>query len=230
MAIDLGDRYPGQTDVGVSGYPHGRAKNVVTPGDGTGTPWERDIPNDIYGFLHGLLVSANIAPSGTPDTATVSQYRAALKALTRRNGITATLTGSGIAAGSTFALTPELETDDSGFVYSEVGGDDFILAPQQGLYLVALTLRVQCTSVTDGIEVQARATTGAQFLNIGGVRYNTNPVTPINMSGSRIMAIGPAVPLAVVAQATGGGSLTVLDGRISIARVSAAPSGGETGW
>lgn len=80
MAIRLEDEYPGQTVAATAAYPHGAAQNVTVPGDGQGTPWEKAIVNDIFGFLAALLAEGAITPSGTPDTATASQYLAGVYA------------------------------------------------------------------------------------------------------------------------------------------------------
>lgn len=75
MAIVPSSKYPAQTLLSdPSGYPYGKARNVVTAGDGSGTPWEADLVNDIFGFLQALLVGAGITPSNTPDKVGTSQY------------------------------------------------------------------------------------------------------------------------------------------------------------
>lgn len=79
MAIRIDEQYPGKTAGANSNYPHGEARNVTAPGDGTGTPWEKAIVNDDQGFKQALLEEAGITPSGTPDTAVASQYLQALK-------------------------------------------------------------------------------------------------------------------------------------------------------
>jgi hypothetical protein len=82
MALIPKDEYPLQTSTAdPAGYPYGAAKNQATFGDGTGTPWEAKVPNDVWGFLQGLLVAAGITPSGLPDKANASQYLQAIQAL-----------------------------------------------------------------------------------------------------------------------------------------------------
>jgi hypothetical protein len=51
------------------------------PGDQTGTPFDKDLFNDILGFLQGLIVDAGITISGNPDTADNSDYKDALEAI-----------------------------------------------------------------------------------------------------------------------------------------------------
>lgn len=81
MAINPETQYPGKIDPSSPDYPYGEARNVTTPGDGTGTPWEAALVNDIFGFQQALLTAGSVVPSGSPETATASQYLTALKAI-----------------------------------------------------------------------------------------------------------------------------------------------------
>lgn len=80
MAIKPADEYVYTTPASAA-YPGGSFLNASAPGAEDGTPFEQKWPNDIYGFLQGLLATAGIVPSGTPDTALVSQYRDAMESL-----------------------------------------------------------------------------------------------------------------------------------------------------
>lgn len=62
-------------------YPFGAARNVSSPGDGTGTPLDEAWLNDLWGLLQKLLDASGTTPSGTPDTVQSSQYYQALQAL-----------------------------------------------------------------------------------------------------------------------------------------------------
>lgn len=79
MAINPNSRYPTQTNAPDANYPYGSARNVSVPGDGTGTPWEEDIVNDLFGWQQQLLDAAGITPSGNPDKKGVSQYYNAMR-------------------------------------------------------------------------------------------------------------------------------------------------------
>jgi|SRR5690554_3920574 len=81
MAIIPSNEYPGQTNAPNAAYPQGSARDVSVPGAGDGTPWRATLVNDLFGFLQGLLADAGITPSGTPDTATDSQYVEAVNTL-----------------------------------------------------------------------------------------------------------------------------------------------------
>lgn len=89
MAISPKLRYPEQIDeTDLAGYPHGKAQNVAVEGDGTGTPLEKDIVNDVFGFQQAILAAAAVAPSGVPDKVGASQYLSALpKALGLLGGL-----------------------------------------------------------------------------------------------------------------------------------------------
>jgi hypothetical protein len=71
--------YNGQVDAPGASYPYGSARDDSTPGDLTGTPRIASEVNDWFGFAQALLGAAAIVPSGSPDTATTSQYLNALR-------------------------------------------------------------------------------------------------------------------------------------------------------
>lgn len=81
MALDLTTQYPGKTAGATANYPLGEPRNVTVSGDGTGTPWEAAIVKDIVGVLQATLTEAGVTPSGSPDTALVSQYLEAFRTL-----------------------------------------------------------------------------------------------------------------------------------------------------
>lgn len=78
MAINPETQYPGKIAPGTPDYPYGAARNITVPGDGTGTPWEAALVNDILGFQQAILAAAEEVPTGTPEKATASQYLTAL--------------------------------------------------------------------------------------------------------------------------------------------------------
>lgn len=82
MAINPETQYPGKIAPATPEYPYGGARNITTPGDGTGTPWDAALVNDIFGFQQALLGRANSVPSGTPDKVGASQYLDALQNVT----------------------------------------------------------------------------------------------------------------------------------------------------
>lgn len=79
MGLNPYSRYPSNTAAPTAGYPYGSARNVTVTGDGTGTPWEEDIINDILGFQQQLLDAAGITPSGNPDEVGTSDYFDAMR-------------------------------------------------------------------------------------------------------------------------------------------------------
>lgn len=87
MAIIPASEYPGKIATDVN-YPDGKAQNVTSPGDGTGTPWDAKLVNDIFGFQQRLTSLAGITPSGTPDNAASSQYFEAIWKLLNIRSVT----------------------------------------------------------------------------------------------------------------------------------------------
>lgn len=71
--------YNGQTSAPNANYTYGSARDDASPGDLTGTPRIAAEVNDILGFQQALLNAAAVVPSGSPDTAQVSQYLEALR-------------------------------------------------------------------------------------------------------------------------------------------------------
>ena len=88
MAINPETQYPGKTTAGSASYPYGGAQNVTAPGDGTGTPWEAALLNDIFGLQQAILSEAGVTPSGSPETALASQYKEATRAIMNMRLIT----------------------------------------------------------------------------------------------------------------------------------------------
>ena len=118
MAINPETQYPGKIAPSSPDYPFGAARNITAPGDGTGTPWEAALVNDWFGFFQGLLVGAGEVPTGTPDTASDSQYIQALKALSGRTPATV----AEIAAGKHKAGSRLEVTDRSAAAFDVVAG------------------------------------------------------------------------------------------------------------
>lgn len=80
MAIDFEDEYPGQVAAASADYPRGAPRNISLPGDGSGTPWEAALIKDLVAVWDRLMVDGGVTPSGSPDTALVSDYYDALVA------------------------------------------------------------------------------------------------------------------------------------------------------
>jgi hypothetical protein len=83
MAIAPATTYPGQTVTGDPAYPLGKARNITVAGDGTGTPWEADGVNDLYGAQQALLDAGAVAPNFVPDRVGASNYLSAIQRVAR---------------------------------------------------------------------------------------------------------------------------------------------------
>lgn len=142
MAINPETQYPGKITPGTPEYPHGSARNITLPGDGTGTPWDSALVNDLFGFQQALLAAAGLSPSGNPDKVGASQY---LEAVEKVAGTT------GAAFFSiTYATLADLgagETIGGETVAPETGGAAIVLSELSSLF------EVKDTGTADGIDV-----------------------------------------------------------------------------
>lgn len=93
MALIPETKYPGKITPASANYPYGEAQNITVPGDGTGTPWEEALVNDVFGMQQALLKAATVVPNGNPDRVGASQYLQALVTLLSSRGMTYTETG-----------------------------------------------------------------------------------------------------------------------------------------
>jgi len=140
MAISPKDIYPSQVDTtDPTGYPYGKAQNVSSPGDGSGTPLEKDWLSDWFGFQQAALDADGATPSGAPDKVGASQVLTAILGEARRSYASlnwkihqpeATFSGSGdymrdvaFAPDFYYAGTGYLDTivavgDDGGLYYT----------------------------------------------------------------------------------------------------------------
>ena len=79
--INPGVKYPLQTSTPDADFPFGGPQDVITPGDGKGTPYEAgSILGDTMGFFQKLVGAAGITPSGDVETALASDLYDALGA------------------------------------------------------------------------------------------------------------------------------------------------------
>ena len=83
MAINLSSNptTSGRITAASADYPYGSSKDETSPGAGDGTPYFKARADDIFGYQQWLLKKAGIVPSGTADTALVSQYGEAMLAI-----------------------------------------------------------------------------------------------------------------------------------------------------
>ena len=124
MALIPKNTYPGQTSAADPNYPQGKAQNITTPGDGTGTPLEEQWVNDLWGFLQDLLDRANITPDGNPDEVGASQYSDALHVVGEQlKSVGSLLLGSAANARLPRIVTPYSASTDRWTLISESAPD-----------------------------------------------------------------------------------------------------------
>lgn len=126
MAIAPKDEYPGQTITSDPAYPQGKARNVTVSGDGTGTPWEERLVNDIFGFQQALLEAASITPSGSPDEVGASQYLDAVRKVISRSTALRNWQPQDVTAGAPTRLHGVAFGDAAGRVVAVGSGSDIL--------------------------------------------------------------------------------------------------------
>jgi len=168
------DAYPGKVAPVSSEYPDGKAQNITSPGDGTGTPWEAKLVNDLFGFQQFITSKAGITPSGTPDNATASQqFDAMWKLLNVRSAV------HNITADANYTLTTgqnlyaKLEITDTGVVLS-AGRDIIIDDVGRILIFTNSTLQTLTVKVSGGSGVAVLAGGSAVLVSDGTDVTNFN--------------------------------------------------------
>ena len=79
MARNMNTDFPTKTEAPSASYPNGAFRNVTVTGDGTGTPWDALIMNDVAGFQQELLDKAGLTPDGNNEKVGASQYFDAMR-------------------------------------------------------------------------------------------------------------------------------------------------------
>jgi len=187
----LKNRYPLQSDdTDPTGYPHGKARNASSPNDGTGTPFEKDLVNDLLGFQQALVGAANITPSGNPDQADASDLLNALNSLYQRKANARySGSGSGLAAAGLITLTEDFA--DSGFTLES----NLVQVPAADDYLVSISVAATGTSTDNPLGLGATVQTkegdpdAARVTNARGWRYTASPSHVMYASGSQVFRI-----------------------------------------
>lgn len=137
MAIVASNLYAGRITTDDTGYPLGKAQDIINGEKGTGTPLRASWVNDQWGFLQALLDAANISPSGTPDQVGQSDYLDAVNKLIREplalkifqsptdDGLTEIQTRT-VGAGEVYEVR---KTSDGEFatIYSDAAGTSEIV-------------------------------------------------------------------------------------------------------
>jgi len=155
-------KYPSQTDTDAN-YPQGKARNVTASGDTTGTPFEKDWVNDVWGFFQALMLETGISPSGSPDSATSSQIRDAVRALKRKLALY-TFSNAATNIATAFGLT--LSYQFGGYSLAS----NAVTVPEVGQYRVAVGGRIQGTAVTNPCPIDGNVTVGGTSVLSFGVK------------------------------------------------------------
>lgn len=211
MAINPKTQYPGKIAPSTPEYPYGKARNISTPGDGTGTPWEAALVNDIFGFQQALLSEASVVPSGNPDEVGDSQYLTALLSITsqRFDSLAAVISAENLVVGQIVVTTGYNSPGDGGgnvyeIVPAATGADDggsFVDLSgsghqAKGLFPGGVKNVKQFGAVGDGstddvAAFQAITTIGGDIhIPEPAVAYNVSLAIDISVSGTRVIGSG----------------------------------------
>lgn len=187
MALDYSNRYPGQT-VPDAAYPQGKARNITVSGDGTGTPWEKDLVNDLFGLFQSLLTRGSVIPSGSPDSVTSPQYFNAMIKAVRGPQIAANWDQQNIEAPVTnwggVAWSPTLKLfaacGSAGEIETSINGRDWITRVTPGTALLFdiiwasglnIFVAVGVGGVDDGI-----------YVSSNGIDWSSSPNTTVALT------------------------------------------------
>jgi hypothetical protein len=235
MALDPSAAYPGQVDTtDPTGYPWGKAKNVGSIGDGTGTPLERLWVSDVFGFQQALLKASGLTPSGTPDKVGASQYLDAVRSASRRelqksqaqnwpertnfpSGVSNNLIGLGYG--------PDLGVGGGGLWVLQTSGTD-VWSSEDGLFWTMRAASLGSASFTNPWIAYGKINSVSGFL----LSQNANPgvyytsTDGINWTLVSTAAV-PANPVSAYSQSLG---LWVMAGNAGA--VSTSPTGLANTW
>ena len=189
MALNPKVTYPTQTTAVTAARPLGGAQDVTVSGDGTGTPWTALVLNDIWGFLHGILVAAGITPTGTADTADASQYLTGVTSL------------SGYANVKVFGATGDGVTDDTTAVQAaidSVAAGGGILVPVGTFMCDKLSIGSNKTILGVGGTLKLNASTNDSLL-VTPVATSNVVVRNVRFDGNSASNVGTAAGVGLIA-------------------------------
>jgi hypothetical protein len=162
--LNLALKYPGQVEAPSSEYLWGSARNVSTPGDGTGTPYDKDLVNDTVGFYQALVADVGDAPNNVSERIGNSQLLAAIRKTTVR----------------TYPSTAEMTADPNAQVGAVVRTEEFVAGEGgAGVYDVVAT-----SSVTpNGRDIIESTASGATWSFVLRITFPQDPAAFGNDAG-----------------------------------------------
>lgn len=204
MAINLTTQYPGKIDTTDPAYPYGKAQNITTPSDGTGTPWEKAIVNDHIGAQQALLKSSGIVPSGAADKVGASQYLQSIVEIAGGRAMAGTVGGTGNAI--TITVATNQEPPKSYFVGMRLVFKP--IATNSGATTIDLFgLGPKAITLRNGVAFQGR-----ELLNGRAIEIYYDGVKFVTLS-EIVQTI--TIPTGSIAPGGGGGVLTLTGGFVS---------------
>lgn len=248
--LNLGLRYPGRVITTDPAYPYGKARDRATPGDGTGTPWQEDLANDLHGALQAIVEEGGITISGTPEAVGASDVVDGIHAIitadtatlegrvdTAESDITTLETGLSTLIGqlhaAQFTLTGAAPygaaltvTTRTGYTsYTEPTPNE-IQVPEDGLYEVTVTGGFQTDNTSDNATISLRLRKAGSGAGDG---FGTRPGTSVGAAGLvaftfLVTVDDPATDTISVAANSSSYTITSAGARLVIKRIGPVPS------
>jgi len=221
MGLILKDRYPSKVDTTDAAYPQGKAQNITTTLDGTGTPWEKDLVNDIMGLQQAIYKEAGITPSGTPDTADVSQQLEGIKKIVNINDLSQAYEFDTVSLGkaSTIVFPVNKKIHISEYHASGLGGGEWIVINTGTTTGVDLPndINIVQFSSTPTLSIRLQVLGLMDFRSFGAIADNvfdnkatieaasavTNSVMMCSSAGTFYISTAPTLPVEFTTYITG---------------------------
>jgi hypothetical protein len=144
--IILTSRYPTKSQADALNYAlAGKARDVTSSGDGTGTPLEKDWMNDLFGWQQALMAQAGLAPNGNVETQIASQLLSAVQIVSQQRIYAAYQFGTTAVANNALFPILALMSQNGSFNLTA----NVVTFPAAGKYRVAVSGMVKSTSTTN---------------------------------------------------------------------------------
>lgn len=153
-------------------YPRGSAKDDSTGTTGDGTPIKQGWMNDIYGPQQSLLRAAGLVPSGTADTALVSQYVQAMTQIAA--GRATAYDCSGVA--DAYVLTVRANQQAPMALFDDMLLRFTAIAPNTGAVTVDVSSakgEPEGTTILNVVDSSGAALTTGNVSGVVGLRYSS---------------------------------------------------------
>jgi len=109
--------FPNSDPAVIGSFDYGQLRNATSPGAGDGSPWRKDIAQDIYYAIAAVCKAGGQAPNGSTETTSASQFLNALKEINKTVTGNFSVTGTSLIGGiATFSNTTDSTSSSTGAV------------------------------------------------------------------------------------------------------------------